>query len=110
MHEKEKNRRKNKEKLETGEVYLIDSLNYVANYYEFLCAGIVLDDLDDKLMRNTIRSILVSFHDSFFVHIDDARRGYDGAVVNEKVYEHLGTVSERYRLPTDGQSPYTDHR
>ena len=75
---------------------LDDSILYVLNYYEFICAGTDLDQLNERLIRNTMRSIFVRFHDMVEIYIRDAITD-DFGRKNDKIFEHFRAVVARFR-------------
>jgi hypothetical protein len=64
-----------------------ESLRYVTNYYEFLCAALRQGDLDEALIKQSLRQIMVGYEEKVGVFIKDmvAKHG-------EKTYEHFLTV------------------
>lgn len=68
------------------------SLRYVLNYLEFIAVGIRHGDLDESLMKNTIRGIVVSFADLANGYIVHSREG------NALCYEHLTALCRRWSI------------
>lgn len=76
-------------------VDLIRSVRYLCNYYEFICAGYLSGDLDEKLIIRTIRGTVVSFYDEVKQFIDDERRTKDG--INYLIFQNIETCSDILR-------------
>lgn len=68
-----------------------ESLRYVTNYYEFLCAALQEGNLDETLLRQTHRQILVGYVDKVRPFIDAMVR--EGG---QRTYEHLLAVVTRW--------------
>jgi len=83
------------------EISLDESIRYVLNYYEFICAGVNLNHLNERLIRNTMRSIFVNFQDMVEVFIHDARKD-DFGRENPRIFQHFIEVVARFR---DGEKP-----
>lgn len=77
---------------------ILESIYFIINYYEFIAAGVELDDLDETLIKNTIRGILVENYSFYEEIIMDARKSSDGRI-NEKVYQHFTNLVNRYKEP-----------
>jgi hypothetical protein len=65
---------------------------YVMNYWEFVCAAVVVGDLDADLVRRTVRQNIVGYHDKFSAIIDHER-----ALGQKLVYRHLRDVANEWR-------------
>lgn len=79
----------------TEERYIAaEALLFLLNYYEFLVLGIKTGDLDEELLKGTMRGLMCSL-------VDDARdviaHLWHG---RPKVYEHLFNLHEGWRDPT----------
>jgi len=77
---------------------------YILNYWEFVCAAMVVGDLDPELVRRTVRQHIVGYHDKFAALIDHERQTGDALV-----YRHLRAVADDWRstnpLPDDAKTP-----
>lgn len=54
------------------DVDAIRAVRYMLNYYEFIASGIRAGDLDEKLIFDTLHSVIVSQYDRFSLIIDHA--------------------------------------
>ena len=81
--------------VEKGVVPVFESLRYLLNYYEFICAGIALGDLDERLIRQTMRGIFVNFHD--FTHLLIEEHIANNGQRNELIYCHYRQLVARFR-------------
>lgn len=69
-----------------------DAVVWLLNYYEFLAAGIRKDDLDEMLLKETVRSILCNL-------VDDARYLIAGMqAFNPRLYQNLAWIYDRWRI------------
>ena len=70
-----------------------DALMFMLNYYEFLALGIRTGDLDEDLLRGTMRGLMCSM-------VDDARDViFHLQKESPSIYEHLRLLYERWRDP-----------
>jgi Domain of unknown function (DUF4760) len=79
---------------------ILDSVQYMANLYEFICVGMKQGDLDETIIKMSLRGILVGYYDLVKPFIDDARFD-DKGVSHPKVYENFLYYVERFREPHD---------
>jgi len=77
----------------------LSELNYVLNYLEFISAAVKHGDLDEKLMRLTLRGMLCNFYEVAWEYIRAAQVG------NPKSYENLNWLY-RYWFDPKLQRPY----
>lgn len=49
----------------------IDDLKYLLNFYEYVAVGIRYGDLDEEVMYNTLRSVVMNMCQHFEVYIDE---------------------------------------
>ena len=70
-----------------------EAVNYVLNYFEFICAGVLSGDLDADIIRNSIRGILIYYYDKCEPFIRFANAS------NRKAFESLIKVRTHYREP-----------
>jgi len=52
----------------------LESIIYIANYYEFISVGVKTGDLDREMIQQTLRAILVLWYDHFEALLDERRR------------------------------------
>jgi Domain of unknown function (DUF4760) len=69
-----------------------ESIVWLANYYEFIAIGIRNSNLDEELFKDSIRMIVVRFHDKVKALID-----YVQQQENERAYIHLRELVTRWR-------------
>jgi len=62
------------------------------NYWEFVCAAVIVGDLDAEMVRRTVRQNIVGYHDKFADVIDHERE-----VGNRLVHQHLRTIANEWR-------------
>lgn len=68
-----------------------DSIRYVTNYYEFLCAALDEGDLDETLLKKSLEGIMVGYEDKVRLFIDYCQ-GQDPSV-----YEYFTKIAGRWR-------------
>jgi hypothetical protein len=69
----------------------LESVSYIANLYEFICVGMRQGDLDETIIRMSLRGIFVTYHDAIRAYIDDVR------TERPKVFEHFVHYVEQFR-------------
>jgi hypothetical protein len=69
----------------------LDSVRYMANLYEFICVGMRQGDLDETIIKMSLRGILVHFYDTVEPFIDDVRAN------NPRAYENYRFYVNRFR-------------
>lgn len=70
-----------------------EALTFMLNYYEFLALGIRTGDLDEELLKGTMRGLMCSM-------VDDARDViFHLRKDSPKIYEHLSLLYARWRDP-----------
>ena len=74
----------------------LDSIQYMANLYEFICVGMKQGDLDETIIRMSLRSILFGYYDTVRPFIEDARRDENGNTL-PRIYENFIYYAERFR-------------
>jgi hypothetical protein len=57
----------------------LQGLKYLLNFYEFICAGIVLRELDEALIRETLKDMAVALYEDS-MHVRLAQRKNQPAV------------------------------
>lgn len=83
-------------KLSEKNINLSRSARYIANYFEFLCAGYVTGDIDEALLVKTHRSILISYSDWLKEYIEEERLNADGGY-NPRLFDNLNAVAAEMR-------------
>jgi len=68
-----------------------DALQQLLNYYEFLAVGIAQGDLDEELLKASIRGIMCNLVDDARIMISQLRQN------DPKTLEHLVRLYERWR-------------
>lgn len=69
------------------------SVTYLLNYFEFISLGVIRGDLDQGIVRDNIRGVLIYYHDKCEPVIRRSNR------VNPKSYENLIKLRTHYREP-----------
>lgn len=68
----------------------VDSIHYLLNYIEFVAVGIRFGDLDEKLMKNMMKSIVSANYNFFELIIKEKQ------IKTPTVYEHLTALNARW--------------
>ena len=63
---------------------------YVLNYWEFICASVIVKDLDAELVRRTVRPHIVGCHHKFEPWISRCQK------TNPREFEHLCTLAKEW--------------
>jgi hypothetical protein len=72
----------------------LDSVQYMLNLYEFICVGMRQGDLDETIIRMSLRRILVQYSETVGPYIEDVRStGGKGS----RVYENYLYYVDRFR-------------
>jgi Domain of unknown function (DUF4760) len=67
----------------------IESINFLANFYEFLAAAIRQKDLDEELLYATIGDMATNYYDKIRPYIEDAQEpGPDGVPTTDTFVEY----------------------
>lgn len=72
------------------------------NYYEFLCAGILRKDFDEKLIKTTERYTLLTLHQYAANYIDDLRKQRpqgNNTKDRNQIYRSIETIAYRWEKP-----------
>ncbi|HVR51104.1 MAG TPA: DUF4760 domain-containing protein [Pseudorhodoferax sp.] len=72
------------------------SLNYQLNYFEFIAVGIRHGDLDESLLKESMRGIVCSVFCIADVYIQNCRKGSEDPK-RTKTFEHLCWLHRRWR-------------
>ncbi|ONG41582.1 hypothetical protein BKE30_03900 [Alkanindiges hydrocarboniclasticus] len=67
------------------------SANYMLNYFEFIAAGIRCGDLDEELIKRTLKSIILTNYDFYKEVIDEKQK------TNRTSLENLSCLVERWK-------------
>lgn len=70
-----------------------EAVNYVLNYFEYICVGALRGDFDAKIIKENLRGIIVYYYDKCEPYIMFANRA------NSRAFEHLIKVRTSYREP-----------
>ena len=79
-----------------------DAIGFMLDHYEFLSAGVRNGDIDEKLLRDGDRGIVVKLYEAFQKRIY-ASRDRPG---REAVYEHLEWLYDRWKRNPPGKVQY----
>lgn len=75
----------------------IAALRYLLNYFEFIAVGIRYGDLDEKLLKNTLRGILCGVYEAAGPLVSQRRKPPAGSTaVRSKTFEHLEWLYDRW--------------
>lgn len=80
----------------------LGSLNYLLNYFEFVAVGIRHGDLDEALLKSSLRGMVCSIY-CVALSLINARRAELGPDRKSRSYENLCWLHERWR--DDGNLP-----
>lgn len=69
-----------------------NAIFYQLNYFEFISVGIRYGDLDENLIKNTLKSIIRTNYDFFEKVIKDKQ------AINPTLYEHLTALNSRWNV------------
>jgi hypothetical protein len=72
---------------------VLDSIRYMANLYEFISVGMKQGDLDESIIRMSLRAIMIGFYDQVEPWIKDVRSGQHIPTA----YEHYTYYVERFK-------------
>lgn len=85
---------------------LSDSILFVCNYYEFISAGIRQGDLDEELMKKTLRKIIGNSYRKFFHFISSLQERDKKNLPTNKTFEHLTwLVCEKWKIYKPNADP-----
>ena len=75
------------------------ALRYLLNYFEFIAVGIRYSDLDEKLLKNTLRGILCGVYEAAGPLVSQRRRAPAGSKAEKsKTFEHLEWLYDRWYI------------
>jgi hypothetical protein len=78
-----------KERLKvTGFGSIWDSVIYIANYHEFICAGYYTSDFDRRLINETYSNIFYNFYQHVLPIIESARSDGQGYLNKRPYYNY----------------------
>lgn len=69
-----------------------NAINYLLNYFEFISVGIRFGDLDEKLMKNSLRTIIKNNYEFFEDVIKQKQQN------SPSLYEHLTSLKKRWNI------------
>lgn len=72
---------------------------YILNYWEFVCAAMIVGDLDAELVKRTVRQHIVGNYTKFDAIIKRDRQSGD-----RLTYRHLERIAQEWMLPSDHMS------
>jgi len=75
----------------------IESVAHVANFYEAIAAGIKNKDLDELLVKDTLKSIMLGFYDKTHAFILHTQRPDSNGKPTTSSYEHYTALAEKWR-------------
>ncbi len=67
------------------------SVAYILNYYELIAIGVINGDLDQVIIKQNVRGLIVYYHDKCGPHIRKLNKS------NHRVYENLIKIRTHYR-------------
>lgn len=73
------------------DVLAIQALRYFLNYFEFVSVGIICGDLDEEIMRRSLRGNLIFYVDRCMPYIRELQ------ALNPRSLEHLTTIRDHFR-------------
>lgn len=77
------------------------ALRYLLNYFEFIAVGIRYGDLDEKLLKNTLRGILCGVYEAAGPLVTQRRQAPAGSKAGKsKTFEHLEWLYTRWHIPS----------
>jgi hypothetical protein len=80
----------------SDKVPTLESAYYVANYFEFISVGVLNGDLDDTMIENTLRSIIVNWFEHLEPIIYDAQTEDNGSK-NPRIFRSYIALYNRYK-------------
>jgi uncharacterized membrane protein (DUF485 family) len=76
------------------------AVRYLLNYFEFIAVGIRYGDLDEKLLKNTLRGILCGVYEAAGPLVTQRRQAPAGSSVGRsRTFEHLEWLYARWHIP-----------
>ncbi len=72
---------------------LAASVSYILNYYELLSSGVLRGDLDQNIVRDNVRGLIIYYFDKCAPHIRTLN------MANARTYENLIKMRTHYREP-----------
>lgn len=85
----------------------LDSIQFVANFYEFVLASMHRGDVDHAMFYNTARGLMVRFYQMFEVVILFDRQFDEKGRPQRRTYQHLEAYARRWVLEEDAFTPMT---
>ncbi|HEX8526548.1 DUF4760 domain-containing protein [Allosphingosinicella sp.] len=71
----------------------VQALRYLLNYFEYVSVGVILGELDETIIRKTLRGNLVHYYDRCASYIKEVQSE------NPRVLEHLTMLRTHFRDP-----------
>jgi len=75
----------------------LQAVNYVLNYLEFLSVGIRHGDLDKKVLRHTMRGIVVRLYEKMSIYLQYMRGDENGVVARPNQLEHVTWLYQQWK-------------
>ena len=72
-------------------------MTYILNYLEFIASAIRYGDLDEKMMKESLRGMLCNNYEAARLLIKHRRKSAQSGI-NEKLYEHLEWLAMRWTV------------
>lgn len=69
----------------------LQGLRYLVNYFEFIAVGVLEGELDDRIVRKTLRGNLIYVYDRCAIYIGEVQRD------NPRTLEHFTLLRAHYR-------------
>jgi len=73
------------------DILAVQALRYFVNYFEFVSVGIICGDLDEEIVRRSLRGNLIFYADRCMPYIRELQ------ATNPKSLEHLTTIRDHFR-------------
>lgn len=74
-----------------------DDLKYVLNFYEYVAVGIKYGDLDEQIMCDTLRGIVISLCSEFREYIKSRQE------INPRLYINLTNLRDKWKAEADAE-------
>ncbi|APA66623.1 DUF4760 domain-containing protein [Janthinobacterium sp. 1_2014MBL_MicDiv] len=82
--------------LVTGTPANLVAVDYILNFLEFLAVGIRHGDLHEKVLKDSMRGIVVGLAKTVEEYLDDCRGVKNGKAAHPRVYENLIWLRDRW--------------
>lgn len=83
--------------MDVANAELMHDINTVLNYFEFIAVGVRYGDLDESMLKQIMRSMIVNMCSKASVYIEFVRNQENG-IGGSRSFEHLLWLSERWKI------------